>query len=608
MKRHLQFLAVMLACTMAGNASAVVFPVYTEDFSGVTLGPSVNEREGFPIVTVKAPADPNTSVPIAGVFSTSGPAGWSVDNNFTAFGNIDLAYDPFALSDPNVADIEEGFAPPVGTIIGNAGLLNQGDPNNGVAEWEGWTFADKDFWVEAAEDQDRSLWTGGTGTVAVVDPDEYDDLGDGRGGGYVNSGLTMPNVAIGTNGLIGLAFDYSFRAEAFDDGHDPNAGSSLAGLELNNSTAQVYVTYKDINNQIIQTDPISGTLIDSDGGQSLTDPNAADFRPASPTLATAGDIDGTFNGFIPLPGAGGPAGATSFDITFGMLNAGNDWWYAIDNVLVQGTVDGVIIDEDFEGVTLGDSVNEQRATVPSSVTALNNDTETTPRANSFSPTAPGWTVDNSNTPADTLGDNNIGVVEFEGWNFMDLDFWTFVDTQDRELFTKSSGPFAVADGDEWDDLGDPTETDIPDPADPNGPPLGNGGLMDTLMTSDPFSIAGVSAGELYLTFDSSWRDEDDNEAVVTIDYLDGNGPQVVLNWVSDPNSVDFKDDSPNETVTIPLNNPNGATQAVLGFQYIGGNDWWWAVDNIAVGTIPEPSALCIAIAGALGLGLKRRRN
>ena len=38
---------------------------------------------------------------------------------------------------------------------------------DGVTEWAGWSFADKAWWTETAEDQDRSTFTLGSGTVAV---------------------------------------------------------------------------------------------------------------------------------------------------------------------------------------------------------------------------------------------------------------------------------------------------------------------------------------------------------------------------------------------------------------------------------------------------------
>ena len=607
-------LAVAAACMLATQAKAVqpvVFPLYSNNFNGATLGNSVNEREGFPIVTVVATPDPNTSDPEPGVLA-SAPAGWSVDNNFGdgSTGVVvptDLAYDGISLGDPNVVDLDEGFAPTVGTIYGNTGWPNVGEVEHGVDEWEGWSFVQKDFWVEAAGDQDRSLFTGGSGGIAVVDPDEYDDLGDGRGGFYMNSGLTLPNFNFAIGDLIQLTYDYSFRAEAFDDGHDPNGGSVVGGRDLNNSTASTYITYRDGVGNALGTDVLSGSVLDSDAGfNDPNDPLNPANRPASATLATAGDIDGSFTGFIPTGGGQVPAGAVSFDITFGLINAGNDWWYAIDNVGVNGT-GGQSLNEDFDSLAFGDSINEQRSAVPDKVTALNNDPGTSPRLSSYSPTAPGWTVDNSALPTIATdpngvgGDNNVGVLEFEGWNFMDLDFWTFADGQQREQFVNSDGVFAVADGDEWDDLGDPTNTD------PNDGPVG--GLMDTKMTSNAFSVAGADPNTLVLSFDSSWRDEDDNTAIITAIYDgDPNTAVEILRFESNNNNGFFKDDAPNETVVVSMQMPAGASTAELEFRYIGGNDWWWAVDNIQVGTIPEPATLGMSLLGALGFGMIRRRK
>lgn len=599
MKSKLLGLALMATFSVTSQTHAFN-AVFSEDFNSVVLGPSVNERVStIPTFDLdeRVASDPDYS-PIPNAIAASLPAGWSVDNGFDAFGNIDLAFDPFAQGDPAVLDLEEGIAPPVGTVLGNAGVLNQGAPDDGVDEWEGWRVAAKDFWVEVAGDQQRSLWAGGTGNVAIADPDEYDDLGEGRGGGYFNSGLSTPlvNIPAGNNDLQ-LNFDYSFRAEAFDDSHDV-VGSSIFEQSLNNQTAQVYVTYDGPNGG---TQTVPGTLIDSDGGNGMVgDP---DFRGPSPTLATpatfdmddnlidAGDVDGSASVLLPTI----PAGAQNVQVTFGLLNAGNDWWYAVDNISILGDSSGQIFMEDFEGVTLTDSINEQIADTPAfaKVTGEKATPDTEPRPNSFTSTAPaGWTVDNSNMPASNLGDDDVGVLEFEGWNFMDLSFWNFADTQDRELFTNAEGTFAVADGDEWDDLNDPTD-----------PP---GGLMDTLMESPEFDISSVPAGELVLKFDSSWRDEDDNTAVVTVDY--GSGPVEVLRWESDETSPFFHDDNPNETVVVSLDNPDGATTAKISLQYIGGNDWWWAVDNVQVGTIPEPTTFGLTMLGLLGLGVAGRRR
>ena len=146
MKRHLTALAaVAMLCTVT-NALAFDTVLFTEDFSSVTLGDSVNERLGYALDTVEAgTAD---FAPEPGVFSTA-VTGWTVDNAFDNFGNVNLAYDPSTAGDPT-ADGFPAVAPPVGTVIGNVGVPEQGSAVNGVDEYEGWTFLSKDFLSSAA--------------------------------------------------------------------------------------------------------------------------------------------------------------------------------------------------------------------------------------------------------------------------------------------------------------------------------------------------------------------------------------------------------------------------------------------------------------------------
>ncbi len=557
----------------SGNAQAIT-NIYTQDFESVTLGDSVNERLGFPIETVEA-GTPDFA-PVAGVYSATGPAGWVVDNGFDNFGATDL----------------DNPSAPVGTIIGNTGVLNQGISADGVDEWEGWSFVDKNFWVEAAGDQDRSGFLGGTGTVAVADPDEYDDLGDGRGGGYYNTGLSTPLIditGVADFSFLDLTFNDSWRPEAFDDEHEQNptlnanAGGPGAAAELNNQTAVVRAQFFDAGGTPVPGvfDPIETPLIyDSDGGDPL---NAI---PASPTFRDD-EVDAT-----QLASVLKPSGAASVQFTFGLINAGNDWWWAIDNInLEEQGVPGSLFSEDFEGVALGASVNEQRSLLPTNVTAEQGEPNTSAISGVFTNVPPaGVTVDNSNIPTPPLGNNDDGVYEWEGWSFSDKDFWADVAGQGRGDFDKASGVAAIADGDEWDDLNDP---------DGIAP-------MDTLMATPVLNIPDDGRGQVRLVFDSSWRAEDLNEAVITVDFGDGNGPQVILNWQSNDDNGLFKDDNTNETVIVDVPIPDGATTAQYAFQYIGGDDWWWAIDNIRVSTIPEPTSAALVLLGLSALGLRRR--
>ncbi len=205
----------------------------------------------------------------------------------------------------------------------------------------------------------------------------------------------------------------------------------------------------------------------------------------------------------------------------------------------------ILLSENFDGLTLKDS------TSPTEINAMSVWTDTPPA---------GWTVDNSGVDPD-------GVPEFNGWTFLDKVWWVqTAGNQNRALFGLAGGNVALGDGDEWDD------------ADP-----GPSGDMDTLLSTPSIDISSLGENELYLKFDSSWRDEDLQTAVVTVAY-DGNPEIEVIRWesVAGPN---FKDDNENEQVVIPLNNPDDVNNAVVTFKYIDAtNDWWWAVDNVEIGT------------------------
>ncbi len=182
MRRQLSALAVAsaLGITFVSSAYAQLGNlVFQENFNGLTLGPSVNERQKVDVALSTALAtDPNTQ-PRPNAFTHTGPAGWTVDNNFDNFGQTDL-------DNPNYL---------TGFIVGNTGVPNQGSAADGVDEWEGWSFANKDFWA-SVDDQSRSAFTSAVGNVAVADSDEYDDLGTGRGGGYMNTGMTTGNISV----------------------------------------------------------------------------------------------------------------------------------------------------------------------------------------------------------------------------------------------------------------------------------------------------------------------------------------------------------------------------------------------------------------------------
>ena len=163
-------------------------------------------------------------------------------------------------------------------------------PTGGPAEFFGFTFLDKQSWIVTEQDQNRSAWTGGVGTVMVADPDAYDDGDADIGGGLFNVRITTPAISltnVAANSIV-LGFDSSFRVEG-------------------NQTALVDVTF-------------DGT-------------NFINLLTYNSALLTDGD---TINTLQSLPVNNGTSGTMRF--RFSMVNAENNWWWALDNITVNGNV------------------------------------------------------------------------------------------------------------------------------------------------------------------------------------------------------------------------------------------------------------------------------
>jgi hypothetical protein len=192
------------------------------------------------------------------------------------------------------------------------------DPDIGPDEFYGFTFVDAAWWVATADDQQRSLFTSADGIIMVADPDEYDDQGklDGRdldeGGGVgfpdaMNVFITTPAVSLSgfDRKTAQLTFDSSFRPYDF-----------MTGL--------VDVSYDNGNSwkNLLTLD------LDAFGGV-----NSSLDRVDEPVEL---DLEA-------------PDSAASVMVRFGLVDAGNDWWWAIDNVEISATAGGVSGDFDGSG-------------------------------------------------------------------------------------------------------------------------------------------------------------------------------------------------------------------------------------------------------------------
>ncbi|MCH2102342.1 MAG: hypothetical protein MK209_10525, partial [Planctomycetes bacterium] len=86
-------------------------------------------------------------------------------------------------------------------------------PKGGVEEWRGWSFANKEFWIQAAEDQGRSDFLLGRGVVAIADSDEWHDAPTvtGEEGGFL-AAMTTPDIPLrgSRSETVRVAFDSSW--------------------------------------------------------------------------------------------------------------------------------------------------------------------------------------------------------------------------------------------------------------------------------------------------------------------------------------------------------------------------------------------------------------
>ncbi|WP_425396015.1 hypothetical protein [Aeoliella sp.] len=162
--------------------------------------------------------------------------------------------------------------------------------------------------------------------------------------------------------------------------------------------------------------------------------------------------------------------------------------------------------------------------------------------------------------------DGVGVTEWEEWSFADREWWSEVaGDQRRSEFTLGTGVVAIADPDEWDDIGGP----------------GGTYTFNSQLRTPAIDLSGVDPSSLNLTFASSWRPEDTQGASLEVFY-DGVATEV-FRWSSDALDANYKDHAPNELISIPLPASGSATTMQLGFNMFNAtNDWWWAIDNVNV--------------------------
>jgi hypothetical protein len=261
---------------------------------------------------------------------------------------------------------------------------------------------------------------------------------------------------------------------------------------------------------------------------------------------------------------------------------------ACASVAQAGTASGDLLDEDFDDLTLNPTIEE---TSGGQVIGTIGYTKSGPTD---------WVIDKSGVPfedADEDPSNNIGVEEWEGWSFASAASVFKVVGQGRQNFARGTGVVAVADPDEYDDAGNPL----------SGTPAAYSSVLST-----PFiDLTGIAVGStIYISFDSSFRGEDpasdegieNQTGIVSVNFgLGFGGSQELLRYASDPADpayagadvhADNEAANPhiNEEIMLSFVMPNLAGEglpenASLSFTLQDAyNDWWWAIDNLKVGT------------------------
>ncbi len=296
-----------LAASTAGAQTLRVF--YFEDWETVDLGDAVDED-------VTGPLDTNADG-IDDFFPDADGDGeadvWAGADGFTGLG--------WTVNTPR-----------------QPGIPSQLDL--GVEEWREWALANSKWWAFDVDNQRRGEFANGFAggsTVAIADPDEWDDiqapftdpvtgittLESPENLDTWDSALSSPEIPVPA-GLAEVVVDFSlswrdednqdFRLTAqFTDGNGNAVGLPVVLMDVVSTPNTDPKFLNDFTNaqfsQLVADAPSNPTNI------------GADVFPNGDTIAV-------------------PAGASAIQLTFDLFNAGNDWWFAFDNLALLGESSG----------------------------------------------------------------------------------------------------------------------------------------------------------------------------------------------------------------------------------------------------------------------------
>lgn len=234
--------------------------------------------------------------------------------------------------------------PPSGPLQGwdrRDSLPGFNDPSLGVLEFKGWNFWDERSWKEVAGGP-RRRFSRAEGTVAVADPDTWNDLNNPASLGTYNTFLETPQISLDGIGSqdtrLVLGFDTSWRGGCCSNGQSvPNNQTAIIRARINGGPFEEVFRWESARFRDAQGRPTNDP-IDPAGNQNESREEYFVPRDFDDREFIELDIPGLFdtsNNAMFSSGPLSPASSTSgggIQFEFAMEDAGDDGWWAVDNI------------------------------------------------------------------------------------------------------------------------------------------------------------------------------------------------------------------------------------------------------------------------------------
>jgi len=450
---------------------------------------------------------------------------------FDDFEDLHVSMVPFTLplnifADGTDFSTEIRTGTPRAWTIDNSQMGNP--PGTGTAfcqepGYNGWTAMDVVSWTAEQGPQigRTTLGLATRNTALVADPDAYYDFPSAPfGSDYYNSYISRNYDLTGFNtNTIQITFDYEFAIE-------------------NNQRGTVEVSFDGGTTWQLILNLVKGAL-----------PN--DTILLGP---------GTFNAGVDFTPSG-----NQMLFRIGCLTAGNNWWFAVDNVRVT-TTDGFNDFEDFEGLPMVSFLNAPPGASPPTAPPFD--------GTDFTNVIPNWTIDNS------LMGGFCREPGYDGWTAMDVKCWVNEQGgQGRSLFDFggfNQNAALIADGDAFFDF------------DSNFAGTGRApsNSMNTYIQR-VYDLSGYDNRTVQITFEYEFRIENQQRGTIEVSFDGGQ------NWVMLRELVRGTNANGSYLIDVPTFVASTdfialqTKKMILRFGYLeAGNNWWFAVDNVLVQAEP----------------------